>query len=78
MTEGFSSVDLVLRGHPPDPLRADHHRRGNLRLFRSRRRCTCAHYHADLWWGLILLAIGVFYCYHFAPGKIKSQKDYRE
>ena len=26
-----------------------------------------AEYHADLWWGLILLAIGVFYCYHFAP-----------
>jgi hypothetical protein len=25
--------------------------------------------HADLWWGLILLAIGVFYCYHFAPGQ---------
>jgi hypothetical protein len=24
--------------------------------------------HADLWWGAILLAIGVFYCYHFAPG----------
>jgi hypothetical protein len=31
-----------------------------------------AHYHADLWWGLILLAIGVFYCYHFAPGKVKA------
>jgi hypothetical protein len=26
-----------------------------------------AQYHADFWWGLVLLAIGVFYCYHFAP-----------
>jgi len=26
-----------------------------------------AGYHADLWWGLILLAVGLFYCYHFAP-----------
>jgi hypothetical protein len=32
-----------------------------------------AEYHADLWWGLILLAIGVFYCYHFAPRKTASQ-----
>jgi len=29
--------------------------------------------HADLWWGLILLGIGVFYCYHFAPGKTRSE-----
>ena len=33
-----------------------------------------AKYHADFWWGLILLAIGVFYCYHFAPGKLKAHK----
>jgi hypothetical protein len=26
-----------------------------------------AQYHSDLWWGLILLGIGAFYCYHFAP-----------
>jgi hypothetical protein len=31
-----------------------------------------ANYHADLWWGLILLALGVFYCYHFAPAEIKA------
>jgi hypothetical protein len=31
-----------------------------------------AQYHADFWWGLILLAIGVFYCYHFAPLEVKS------
>ena len=37
-----------------------------------------AQYHADFWWGLILLAIGVFYCYHFAPGKIKPLKDHLE
>jgi hypothetical protein len=30
-----------------------------------------AEYHADLWWGLILLAIGGFYCYHFAPRPLK-------
>lgn len=27
--------------------------------------------HADLWWGLILLALGVFYCYHFAPARMR-------
>ncbi len=38
-----------------------------------------AGYHADLWWGLILLAIGVFYCYHFAPHRAKaSQEQIRE
>jgi hypothetical protein len=26
--------------------------------------------HADLWWGAILLALGIFYCYHFAPSKM--------
>ena len=31
--------------------------------------------HADLWWGLILLALGVFYSYHFAPGKMKVQQS---
>jgi hypothetical protein len=30
--------------------------------------------HADLLWGLILLALGVFYCYHFAPGKVAKSK----
>jgi hypothetical protein len=25
--------------------------------------------HADLWWGLLLLLAGSFYCYHFAPRK---------
>ena len=29
-----------------------------------------ANLHADLWWGAILLALGVFYCYHFAPSKM--------
>jgi hypothetical protein len=28
-----------------------------------------AHFHADLWWGLLLLALGVFYSYHFGPPK---------
>jgi hypothetical protein len=28
-----------------------------------------AEYHADLWWGLFLLALGVFYAYHFAPSR---------
>jgi hypothetical protein len=32
-----------------------------------------AQYHADLWWGLLLLAIGVFYCYHFAPRKAQAR-----
>jgi hypothetical protein len=34
-----------------------------------------AGYHADLVWGLILLAIGVFYCYHFAPNKAKPSPE---
>jgi hypothetical protein len=25
--------------------------------------------HAGVWWGAILLLIGVFYCFRFAPGK---------
>ncbi len=32
-----------------------------------------AEYHSDLWWGLVLLAVGALYCYQFAPpraGKI--------
>jgi hypothetical protein len=33
-----------------------------------------AQYHADLWWGLILLAIGAFYCFHFSPRRLKTIK----
>ena len=25
--------------------------------------------HADLWWGLLLVAIGAHYSWHFRPGK---------
>jgi len=25
--------------------------------------------HANVWWGAILLLIGAFYCFKFAPGK---------
>ena len=25
--------------------------------------------HMELWWGALLTAIGVFYCWKFAPGK---------
>ncbi len=32
-----------------------------------------AQYHADLWWGLLLLALGASYCYHFAPGKAQTR-----
>ncbi len=24
-----------------------------------------------IWWGGLLLALGAFYCYHFAPGRSK-------
>jgi hypothetical protein len=37
-----------------------------------------AEYHADLWWGLILLAIGVFYCYHFSPGRAQERQKQLE
>jgi len=30
--------------------------------------------HSDLWWGAILLAFGVFYCYHFNPSIASAQK----
>jgi hypothetical protein len=32
-----------------------------------------AQYHADFWWGLLLSALGGFYCYHFAPRKTNAQ-----
>jgi uncharacterized membrane protein len=25
--------------------------------------------HANVWWGALLLAIGLFYCFHFAPNR---------
>ena len=28
--------------------------------------------HAGIWWGALVLAIGVFYCWHFHPGKTRS------
>ncbi|WP_165219387.1 hypothetical protein [Aquisphaera insulae] len=31
-------------------------------------------YHAELWWGLVLLALGGFYVWHFAPHKVKPQE----
>ena len=32
-----------------------------------------AHLHAPLWWGGLLLALGLFYCVKFAPGRDKNQ-----
>ncbi len=28
-----------------------------------------AQYHAPVWWGAIMLALGAFYCVRFLPGK---------
>lgn len=28
-----------------------------------------AHLHADIWWGLLLLLMGAFYCIKFRPAK---------
>jgi hypothetical protein len=28
--------------------------------------------HADLWWGLVLLALGAFYTLYYAPWRIKK------
>jgi hypothetical protein len=33
--------------------------------------------HADLWWGLILLGIGVFYCYHFSPRRAENPASFK-
>ena len=30
-----------------------------------------ANLHAGIWWGLVILAIGLFYCWHFQPRKTK-------
>lgn len=27
------------------------------------------HLHANLWWGALLLIVGIIYCYHFAPNR---------
>ena len=34
-----------------------------------------AHLHAPLWWGALLLALGLFYCVKFAPGKENNVGD---
>jgi len=28
--------------------------------------------HAGIWWGAMLLLLGVVYCYHFAPGRTRA------
>ncbi len=30
-----------------------------------------AHLRPAIWWGGLLLVLGAFYCYHFAPGRSK-------
>jgi hypothetical protein len=32
------------------------------------------HLHANVWWGALLLAGGIVYCYRFAPGRPRSAK----
>jgi len=27
------------------------------------------HYHAAIWWGGLLLLLGIVYCYHFVPSR---------
>jgi len=29
-------------------------------------------YHAPVWWGAMLAALGAFYCWHFAPSRTKN------
>ena len=29
--------------------------------------------HADVWWGALLLILGVFYCWHFSPGRERKR-----
>jgi len=33
--------------------------------------------HANVWWGALLLAIGIVYCFHFAPGKVARRNENR-
>jgi uncharacterized membrane protein len=39
------------------------------------REVVLAWLHADLWWGALLLATGLFYCYHFAPRKTGARTE---
>jgi hypothetical protein len=32
------------------------------------------HLHANIWWGALLLFIGIFYTYRFAPHRVRAKK----
>ncbi|HEU5403617.1 MAG TPA: hypothetical protein VFU86_19840 [Terriglobales bacterium] len=34
--------------------------------------------HANAWWGAILLALGIFYCWHFWPEHHRAEVPVRE
>lgn len=29
--------------------------------------------HANIWWGGVLLVLGIFYCFHFSPAKERAR-----
>lgn len=33
------------------------------------------HFHANAWWGALLLIIGAIYCYHFSPSRIRAKEN---
>ena len=35
-----------------------------------------AHLHADLWWGILLVALGAFYSVRFFPGRAEGQAEH--
>lgn len=38
----------------------------------AERTVALAHLHADIWWGALLLIIGLIYCIKFWPGRTRS------
>jgi hypothetical protein len=37
-------------------------------------RVTLYNLHADIWWGLIMIATGLFYTIHYHPSKIRTDE----
>jgi hypothetical protein len=37
----------------------------------AERQVAMREFHAGIWWGALLLALGCFYVYHFSPKKTK-------
>ena len=82
MESRTSSPDLVLHRRHAADLRDYHRRGGNLRLRSSpppvEQRVALCELHADIWWGLLLVILGAFYCLRLpsvAQSELIENKD---